>query len=119
MRTLTEYFVFWPDVIKPSNVIIRSQNCTEHNVKHLHAFLLHLFPERTENIVLYFHGNSGNMTTGHLDNCISAGEMLDSNVMLFDYSGFGKKQRWKTYRKKGQRRWNYYVQIFDGIGIYI
>ena len=53
---------------------------------HLHGWLLE--NQSNNKIILYCHGNTGNMS--YCDNKISSLKQLGYNVLIFDYSGFGK-----------------------------
>ncbi|RYZ94863.1 MAG: alpha/beta fold hydrolase [Moraxellaceae bacterium] len=86
-----EKLLFYPEPLNPDfkfNLAYTSEVYIDVPGAKLHALYLHQPPEKTKGIVLFLHGNAGNLETWftHADFWLTTG----FDVLMPDYRGFGK-----------------------------
>lgn len=84
--------IFWPIVDHYPNSHIPHEDIY---IDHIHAWYFNNFKNRP--IILFCHGNTGNIS--HRDYIINLAHINELNLLLFDYSGYGKSAGWPSTQK--------------------
>ena len=90
---LDNHFIFFPDrnvSQTPAHVGLHYEDAqfTTADGAQLHGWFIPSANPNTADTLLWFHGNAGNISH-RLDNLLLLSRRLDTNILIFDYRGYG------------------------------